>query len=159
MKDLCRLIWWAVAGRVRSRAALEAENLVLRQQTNVLRRTALRRHSFNCLDRLVFVWLYRVVPDVRGALAIVKPDTVIRWHRSGFKAYWRWKSRSRGGRPKVALEVRRLIHEMSVAKYMARRRRPPSQGWKTFLRNHADGIAAMRAWRRARRERTEWLGD
>ena len=103
------------------------------------------------------------------ALAIVQPDTVIRWHRTGFRAYWRWKSRSRGGRPTVALEIRRLIREMSlanplwgaprihgellklgidigqtsVAKYMARGRRPPSQGRRIFLRNHADGIAAM----------------
>ena len=123
----------------------------------------------NCLDRLIFIGLYRLFPNVRDALAIVKPDTVVRWHRWGFRAYWRWKSRSRGGRPKPALEVRRLIQEMSlanplwgaprihgellklgidigqtsVAKYMARRRRPPSQGWKTFLRIHADGIAAM----------------
>jgi transposase InsO family protein len=108
-------------------------------------------------------------PDVRDALAIMKPDTIIRWHRAGFRAYWRWKSRSRGGRPKVALEIRQLIREMSlanpfwdaprihgellklginigqtsVAKYMARSRRSPSQGWRTFLRNHADGIAAM----------------
>jgi hypothetical protein len=103
------------------------------------------------------------------ALAIVRPDTVIRWHRSGFRSYWRWKSSRRCGRPTVPLEIRRLIREMSianplwgaprihgellklgidvgqtsVAKYMARRRGPPSQGWKTFLRNHADGIAAM----------------
>ncbi len=169
MEDLCRLIWSGVFGLLRSRSALAAENLVLRQQINVLRRTAPRRLSFNCLDRLIFVWLYRLFPDVRDALAIVKPDTVIRWHRSGFRTYWRWKARSRGGRPKVAPEIRRLIREMSlgsplwgvprihgellklgidigqtsVAKYMARRRRPPSQGWKTFLRNHADGIAAM----------------
>jgi len=148
---------------------LATENLVLRQQINVLQRTAPRRLSFNCLDRLIFVGLYRLFPDVRDALAIVKPDTVIRWHRSGFRAYWRWKSRSRGGRPKAALEIRRLIRAMSlanplwgaprihgellklgidigqtsVAKYMARGRRPPSQGWRTFLRNHADGIAAM----------------
>ena len=115
MKDLCRLIWSGFFGLLRSRSALAAENLVLRQQINVLRRTAPRRLSFNCLDRLVFVGLYRLFPEFREALAIVKPDTVIRWHRSGFKAYWRWKSRSRGGRPKVALEIRRLIREMSLA--------------------------------------------
>ena len=102
-------------------------------------------------------------------MAIVRPDTVIRWHRAGFGSYWRWKSSRRCGRPIVPLDIRRLIREMSianplwgaprihgellklgidigqtsVAKYMARRRAPPSQGWKTFLRNHADGIAAM----------------
>ena len=104
-----------------------------------------------------------------AALKILKPRTVIRWHRAGFRAYWRWKSRPRGGRPKTAADIRQLIREMSVAnplwgaprihgellklginvgqttvaKYMARRRQPPSQGWKTFLRNHADGIASM----------------
>ena len=108
-------------------------------------------------------------PCVRDALAIVQPETVIRWHRAGFRAYWRWKSKPRGGRPKVSAAIRRLIRAMSlanplwgapridgellklgidigqtsVAKYLARRRRPPSQGWRTFLRNHADGIAAM----------------
>jgi hypothetical protein len=147
MKDICRLIWWAVGGLVRSRAALEAENLVPRQQINVLRRTAPRRHSFNCLDR----------------------------------AYWRWKSRSRGGRPLVAPEVRRLIHEMSVAnplwgaprihgelrklgidigqtsvaKYMARRRRPSSQGWKTLLRNHAEYSTSIASW--MTRARSPWV--
>jgi hypothetical protein len=65
---------------------LATENLVLRQQINVLQRTAPRRLSFNCLDRLIFVGLYRLFPDVRDALVIVKPDTVIRWHRSGFRA-------------------------------------------------------------------------
>jgi len=103
---------------------------------------------------LIFVGLYRWFPDVRDALAIVKPDTVIRWHRAGFRAYWRWKSRSGGGRPKVPLEIRQLIRDMSlanplwgaprihgellklgidigqtsIAKYMARRRRPPVSG-------------------------------
>src|SRR4051794_15838865 len=100
---------------------------------------------------------------------LMRPDTIVRWHRAGFRTFWRWKSRTRAGRPKVPLEVRRLIREMSlanplwgaprihgellklgievgqtsVAKYMARRRRPPSQGWRTFLSNHADGIASI----------------
>jgi hypothetical protein len=169
MKDLCRLIWSLLLTLLRTRAALATENLVLRQQINVLRRTLPKRPLFNGFDRLVFVVLYWLFPDVRNALAIVKPETIIRWHRCGFRAYWRWRSRSRGGRPKVPLEIRRLIREISpanplwgaprihgellklgidigqtsVAKYMARRRRPPSQGWKVFLRNHADGIAAM----------------
>ena len=118
---------------------------------------------------MIFVGLYRLFPDLRDALAVVRPETVIRWHRAGFRAYWRWRSRPRRGRPTVPLEIRQLIREMSlanplwgaprihgellklgiaigqtsVAKYMARRRGPPSQGWRTFLRNHADGIAAM----------------
>jgi transposase InsO family protein len=143
--------------------------MALRQQINVLRRTAPKRPRFSSIDRLIFVGLYRLFPNVRDALAILKPDTVIRWHRAGFRAYWRWKSGPRGGRPKVSPKMRRLIRDMSlanplwgaprihgellklgidigqtsVAKYMARRRRPPTQGWRTFLRNHADGIAAM----------------
>jgi len=110
-----------------------------------------------------------LAPSTVNALTIVKRETVVRWHRAGFRSYWRWKSRSRSGRPTVAVEIRRLIREMSisnplwgaprihgellklgieigqtsVAKYMVRRRHPPSQGWRTFIRNHADGIAAM----------------
>jgi transposase InsO family protein len=124
---------------------------------------------FSNLDRLVFAGLSGLMPNVLDALKIVKPETVVRWHRAGFRVYWRWKSRTRGGRPRASTEIRRLIHEMSianplwgaprihgellklginvgqttVAKYMAKRRRPPPQGWKTFLRNHADGIASM----------------
>jgi hypothetical protein len=131
-----------------------------RQQIIVLRRTAPKRLGFNVFDRMILVGLYRLFPDFRSALAIVSPETVVRWHRAGFRAYWRWKSRPRWGRPKVSLEIRHLIREMglanplwgaprihgellklgiaigqtSVAKYMPRRRRPPSQGWRTFLR-------------------------
>src|SRR6266702_3139086 len=93
MWDFCRLTWWTLVGLFRSRRALEAENLVMRQQINVLRRTAPKRLLISSIDRLLFVGLFRLFPDVRGALAIVKPDTVIRWHRAGFRAYWRWKSR------------------------------------------------------------------
>jgi transposase InsO family protein len=153
----------------RSRAALEAEIVVLRQQINVLRRANPKRSQFISIDRLILGGVCRLFPKMHDALAIVRPDTVIRWHRAGFRSYWRWKSRRRCGRSTVSLEIRRLIREMSlanplwgaprihgellklgvdvgqtsVAKYMARRRAPPSQGWKTFLRNHADGIAAM----------------
>ena len=169
MRDTCRLLWLLLIGLFRSRASLEAENLALRQQIIVLRRTAPKRLCFNTFDRLIIVGLYRLFPNVRDALAVVKPETVIRWHRAGFRAYWRWRSRPRGGRPTVPLEIRQLIRDMSlanplwgaprihgellklgivigqtsVAKYMARRRGPPSQGWRTFLCNHADGIAAM----------------
>jgi transposase InsO family protein len=169
MGDLCKLIWWLFADLFRSRAAMEAEILVLRHQLNVLRRKSPRRVVFSGFDRIVLAGLYALVPSILDALQIVKPNTVIRWHRAGFRAYWRWKSRSRGGRPKTAAEIRQLIRQMSianplwgaprihgellklgievgqttVAKYMAKRRRPPSQGWKTFLYNHADGIASM----------------
>ena len=169
MVDLCRLIFGMVIDLLRSRVALEAEILILRQQINVLRRTRPRRPPFISIDRLILGGVCRLFPKMYDALAIVRPDTVIRWHRAGFRSYWRWKSRHRCGRPAVPLEIRRLIREMSlanplwgaprihgellklgidigqtsVAKYMARRRAPPSQGWRTFLRNHADGIAAM----------------
>ena len=169
MADLCRLIWCALVGLFRSRASREAEILALRHQLNVLRRKSPKRPIFSGIDRLVFAGLYRLAPGVLNALTIIKPETVIRWHRAGFRAYWRWKSRPHCGRPKTPLEIRQLIREISmanplwgaprihgellklgidvgqttIAKYKARSRRPPSQGWKTFLRNHADGIASM----------------
>jgi hypothetical protein len=142
---------------------------VLRHQLNVLRRKSPKRPTFRSIDRLIFAGLYGLAPDVLSALAIVRPETVIRWHRAGFRLYWRWKSKPPGGRPKLPVDIRTLIHDISlanplwgaprihgellklgitvgqttVAKYMARTRRPPSQGWKTFLRNHADGIASL----------------
>jgi transposase InsO family protein len=151
------------------RAQLEAEIVVLRHQLNVLRRRVPSKPKLAIVDRLLLVWLHRLFPSVLNAITIVQPETIIRWHRTGFRLYWRWKSRSRGGRPKVPIEIRRLIREISlanrlwgaprihgellklgfevaqstVAKYMARRRRGPSQTWKSFLRNHAAGIAAM----------------
>src|SRR5947209_2769991 len=115
MSDLCRLIWCALIGLFRSRAALEAEILVLRHQLNVLRRKSPKRLAFGNADCLVFVGLYRLAPAVLDALKILKPQTVIRWHRAGFRAYWRWKSRPRGGRPKTPADIRQLIRDMSVA--------------------------------------------
>jgi transposase InsO family protein len=169
MRGTCILFWSALIGLFRSRASLEAEILILRHQLNVQRRQSPKRLAFSTIDRLIFVGLYCLVPGILNALTVVKPATVIKWHRAGFRLYWRWKSRRHGGRPTVPPEMRRLIREMSianplwgaprihgellklgidigqtsVAKYMARRRRPPSQGWRTFLRNHADGITAM----------------
>jgi hypothetical protein len=107
--------------------------------------------------------------SILQVLAIIRPETLIRWHRSGFRCYWRWKSRSLGGRPQIEAGLRALIRQMSmenplwgaprihgellklgfevaqssVAKYMVKRRGPPGQGWLTFLRNHAPDIAAM----------------
>src|SRR5262252_8337563 len=98
MGDLLKLIWCIVTGVFRSRAALEAEIVALRHQLNVLRRKAPQRVAFNTFDRLVFAGLYRLASGVLNALAIVKPETVIRWHRAGFRLFWLWKSRSRGGR-------------------------------------------------------------
>ena len=93
----------------RSRATLEAEILILRHQLNIQRRHLPKRLAFSAMDRLIFVGLYRLVPNTIKALTIVRPDTVIRWHRAGFRSYWRWKSRHRCGRPTVLPEVRRLI--------------------------------------------------
>jgi len=169
MLDLCRLILAIVIDLFQPRAVVEAEILVLRQQIIVLRRGRPGRVPLLAVDRMVLGWVYQLFPKTREALAIVRPGTVVRWHRAGFRRYWRWKSRPRWGRPGVPAAIRQLIREMSVAnplwgaprihgellklgidigqtsvaKYMARGRTPPSQGWKTFLRNHADGIAAM----------------
>ena len=108
MREVCSLIWLALVGAFRSRASLEAENTILRHQLNVLRRQSPKRPTFVMLDRLIFAGLYRFAPKVLGVLAIVKPETVIKWHRTGFRSYWRWKSRCRGGRPTVAPEIRNL---------------------------------------------------
>jgi hypothetical protein len=168
MREALSLIWMALVWLFRSRASLAAEILVLRHQINILRRHSPKRQTFSAMDRLIFAELYRLAPTVLNAFAIVKPETVIKWHRAGFRSYWRWKSRRRGGRPTVPAEIRKFIREMSianplwgaprihgellklgidvgqtsVAKYIIKRREPPSQGWKTFLHNHADGIAA-----------------
>jgi hypothetical protein len=169
MKDLFELIFGVLASPFKSRAKLEAEILILRQQINVLRRRAPKRPQLNNTDRFLFVWLYRWFPSVLGAIAIVRPETIIRWHRAGFRAYWRWRSRNHAGRPKASAELRALIGEMgranplwgaphihgellklgfevaqsAVARYMCRHSGQPSQGWRTFLSNHADGIATV----------------
>ena len=163
------LILHVVVSPLKTKARLEVEIIMLRHQLNVLRRRVPTKPKFAVVDRLLFVWLYRLFPAVLDAIAIVQPETITRWHRTGFRLYWRWKSRSRGGRPKVPMEIRRLIREMSlanrlwgaprihgellklgievaestVAKYMARGGRGRSQTWKTFLRNHVAGTAAI----------------
>jgi transposase InsO family protein len=154
---------------LKTQARLEAEIVMLRHQLNVLRRRVPSKPRLTVADRLIFVWLYRLFPSVLSALSAIEPETVLRWHRMGFRLYWRWKSRSRGGRPRIPGEIRRLIREMSlanrlwgsprihgellklgidvaqstVAKYMARSGRGRSQTWKTFLQNHTAGTAAM----------------
>ena len=151
-----------------NRAAIAAENLALRQQLAVLQRSV-KRPRLRRRDRIFWVWLSRLWFDWRSSLMIVNPETVIRWHREGFRLYWRWKSRSTPGRPKIAAEIRSLIRRMSrenatwgaprihselqllgytvaestVAKYMFRHRKPPSQTWRTFLDNHVTDIAAI----------------
>ena len=153
--------------RFRNRAVLELENLALRHQLHVLRRQRPGRPRLFAVDRLLWVWLYRLWPRCLDVMVLVKPATVIHWHRQGFRRYWRWHSRS--GRPSVDREVRKLIRQMStanalwgapqihgellklgievsqatVAKYMVRRRGAPSPTWRSFLRNQAHGIAAI----------------
>jgi len=153
----------------KSKSQLEAENAALRHQLIVLRRKVRGRPQLTNHDRWFFVRLYRWFPSILPVLTIIEPETLVRWHRAGFRHYWRWKSGTRGGRPQIDPDLRALIKKMSmenplwgaprihgellklgfevsqssVAKYMVKRSGPPSQGWKTFLRNHAPDIAAM----------------
>ena len=115
MREALSLIWMALVGLFRSRVSLAADILILRHQINILRRHLPRRQTFSAMDRLIFAGLYRLVPTVVKALAIVKPETVIKWHRAGFRSYWRWKSRRHVGRPIVPPEIRKVIREMSIA--------------------------------------------
>src|SRR5436309_5925790 len=153
----------------KSRRRLEAENLVLRHQLNVLQQRVPGRLHLRWADRALFIWLYRRCPRIFDAITIVRPETVVRWHRMGFAAYWRWKSRPLGGRPRISKGVRDLIRRMSfenplwgaprihgellklgidvaqstVSIYMVSRQDRPLQTWKTFLRNHVEGIASI----------------
>jgi transposase InsO family protein len=155
--------------RFKPRRQLEAEILVLRHQLNILQQRAPGRPHLRWVDRALFIWLYRRCPSILNATTLVRPETVLRWHRMGFAAYWRWKSRSPGGRPRIAKEVRDLIRRMSlenplwgatkihgellklgiqvaqstVSTYMVPRRDRPLQTWKTFVRNHMEEIAAI----------------
>jgi transposase InsO family protein len=169
MIALIRLLFALLATPFRSKSVLEAENAALRQQILVLRRKLRGRVKLSNGDRLFFVWLYRLFPSITRAMLIIRPDTLVRWHRAGFRCYWRWKSCGRVGRPRIDRDLRALIRRMSVenvlwgaprihgellklgfevaqstvARYMVKRRGPPSQTWRTFLRNHAPDIAAV----------------
>src|SRR5215470_10957172 len=115
MIQLLRLLCGALIELLRSSARREAEILVLRHQINVLRRKSPNRPALSNVDRLLFVLLSQLVPSTLDALTVIKPATVIRWHRAGFRAYWRWKSRPHGGRPRMSHEIRQLIRDMSLA--------------------------------------------
>ncbi|OIQ65235.1 hypothetical protein GALL_532090 [mine drainage metagenome] len=151
-----------LASPFKSKMRLEAENAVLRHQLIVLRRRLRGRARLTNNDRWFFIQLYRWFPSILQVLTIIRPETLIHWHRSGFRCYWRWRSRALGGRP-IEIELRILIRRMSVenplwgaprihgellklgfeiaqssvAKYMVKRRGPPNQGWRTFLRNRS----------------------
>jgi hypothetical protein len=106
MIELLRLILYVVASIFEPRAKLAAEVLVLRQQLNVLRRQVSKRPQLRNIDRCLFVWLYRWFPSILSAIAILRPETIIRWHRAGFRSYWRGRSRNRVGRPRISAELR-----------------------------------------------------
>ena len=154
--------------RVRSRASLELELIALRHQVIVLRRQRPRRLRLFFTDRLFWVWLYRLRPELLDTLVLVKPATVIGWHRKGFRIYWRWRSR-RSGRSKTNAEIRDLIRRMSsanplwgaprihgellklgievsqatVGRYLPRRPKTPSPTWRSFLHNHLTDTVAI----------------
>jgi hypothetical protein len=109
MIELLQLFLHILASLFKSKATLEAEILVLRQQLNVLRRQVSKRPQLNNTDRVLLVWLYRWFPSVIGAIASLRPETIIRWHRTGFRAYWRSRSGNRVGRPRISAELRELI--------------------------------------------------
>jgi transposase InsO family protein len=172
-----------LASPFRSKLRLEAENAVLRHQLIVLRRRVRGRTQPTNNDRWFLVQMYRWFPSILTVVTIVRPETLVRWHRAGFRRYWRWQSRRRGGRPRIEAELRALIRQMSrdnllwgaprihgellklgfqvaqssVAKYMVRHRGPPSQGWRTFLRNHAPDIAAMDLFVVPTNPTAEWI--
>ena len=159
----------AASAAFKSRATLQLENLALRHQLGVLRRSV-KRPKLTSADRLLWAWLCEVWSDWRSALVIVKPETVIGWHRKGFRLFWTWKVRhGQPGRPPVSKEMRQLIRKMSrenplwgaprihgellklgidigetsVGKYMVRSRKPPSQTWRTFLENHVKTMVSV----------------
>tara|TARA_R110000868_G_scaffold177713_5_gene416756 strand:- start:1740 stop:2759 length:1020 start_codon:yes stop_codon:yes gene_type:complete len=165
---LCLLIRSFVLA-LTGRRNLAAENLVLQHQLAVIQRKQKGKIRLRGADRAFLIWISRIFPDVRSAIVVVKPETVIRWHRQGFRAFWRWKSRSAGGRPKVNQDLRALILRMAaenplwgaprihgellklgftisqstVSKYLRRRPRPGGQFWKTYISNHRDVLAAV----------------
>jgi hypothetical protein len=112
MMAVLRLLIGSLIDCCKSRGRLEAEVAVLRHQLNILYRKVLGRVRPNAMDRAIFVWLYRLFPDIGNAVAILRPETLVRWHRMGFRAWWRWKSRNLGGRPQIDRELRDVIHRM-----------------------------------------------
>src|SRR5450631_2629050 len=154
--------------RVRSRASLELELIALRHQVTVLRRQRPGRPRLFSTDRLLWTWLYRIWPQILNTMVVVKPATVVQWHRKGFRLYW-WRRSRRLGRPRMSREILDLIRKMSqanplwgaprihgellklgidvaqstVGKYLRRPRKPPSQTWRTFLTNHMGQMASI----------------
>ena len=111
--SVVRVIVAVVRAFLLPRSVMLTENLALRHQLGILQRSV-KRPKLRQRDRILWVWLSRLWPNWRSCLIIVKPDTVIRWHRDGFRLYWRWKSRKKPGRPKIDAEIRNLIRRMSL---------------------------------------------
>jgi len=168
MIDLLHALLATARSSLKSQGELALENLALRQQLAVLKRKT-KRPKLRKTDRAFWVALSRLWPDWQDALILVKPKTVIGWHRKGFRLYWSWKSRNRGGRPPIDAEIRMLIRRMArenptwgaprihgellklgfevaeatVSRYMPLSRKPPSQSWRTFLRNHTKDLISI----------------
>ena len=169
MSNYFQMLLLGFASVFKSRARITAEIMVLRHRVMVLERRHRGQIKLNRLDRVILAWLSRAVPAVRDAIIIVKPETVLRWHRQGFRAFWHWKSGSRGGRPSVDGDLRRLILRLAaenplwgaprihgellklgfevaqstVSKYLRQRPWPKGQSWKTFIENHKDAMTAI----------------
>lgn len=166
---MLRVLDGAASAALKSRAALQLENLALRHQLGVLQRSV-KRPRLTATDRLLWAWLSEIWADWRSTLVIVKPETVIAWHRKGFRLFWTWKIRhGQPGRPPASKETRELIRRMrrenplwgaprihgellklgidigetSAGKYMVRHRKPPSQTWRTFLQNHVKTMVSV----------------
>lgn len=170
MPNLLLVLLTALSTLFKTSTTLRFENLALRQQLGVLRRSSPKRLQLTASDRLFWVWLTRVWTDWRSVLMIVQPETVVAWHRKGFRLFWRWKIRhGKPGRAGVSRQVRDLIRTISranplwgaprihgellklgieiseptVSKYMVRPRKPPSQTWRTFLENHVQSLVSV----------------
>jgi hypothetical protein len=161
MRDLLYALLATARSSLKPQPELALENLALRQQLAILHRTT-KRPKLTKADRAFWVMLSRLWSGWQSALVFVKPETVSRWHRKGFRLYWTWKSRNRGGRPPIDAEIRTLIRRMArenptwgaprihggllklgqatVSRYMPRRRTPPSQTWRAFLENHTKDL-------------------
>ena len=168
MLDLLYVLFATARSSLKPQRELALENLALRQQLAIVQRKT-KRPKLSKADRAFWVALCRLWPDWHNALLIVKPQTVIGWHRKGFKLYWTWKSRKRTGRPPIDAEIRTLIRriarenptwgaprihgellmlgfevgEATMSRYMPRRRKPPSQTWRSFLQNHTQDLVSI----------------
>src|SRR5215475_9703889 len=169
MLAILHLLGTFIANLFKSQRRLEVENLFLRHQLKIALRGAPHRLQLRASDRALLIWMTWLWPGLLSLSHVVQPDTILRWHRAGFRAYWRRKSRGRAGRPRVSRELRELVRQMNkenplwgaprihgellklgfeiaestVSKYMIQHRGPPSQTWRTFLHNHAHAIAAI----------------